>query len=293
MYMGKHEYGKRSANPNRKLIARTVPAIVEEQTWNKAQAVLKSNWLFGIRGAKNQYLLRGLVKCDLCNLTYIGLNALRPNGKRDFYYRCNGKHGARGLYGERGQRCPSKAINGDYLEQTIWSDVESFLRNPGSVIEQLKVRFERQDVDADRNRRALAKLERVIEQKAGERDRVVGLYRKGRIGDATMDVQMDQIQEEENALSQQIATLRGTLEGRDGSIVKLKSTEALLRELRACLDKPLSWEVKRRLVELLVEGVRINTTEKDGRSENSVAVTYRFPSVVDTCTDTGSSRPSA
>src|SRR6185369_15511249 len=132
---------------------------------------LKANWLFGVRGAKKQYLLRGLVKCELCNLTYIGLNTNRPSGRTDFYYRCNGKHGARGIYGEKGLRCPSKAINGDYLEKTIWADIESFLRNPGSIIEQLKARFDRQDVDADRNRRALARLERAMAQKAGERDR--------------------------------------------------------------------------------------------------------------------------
>jgi site-specific DNA recombinase len=119
MYMGRHEYGKRSANPNRKLITRAVPAIVGEQTWNKAQAVLKANWLFGVRSAKKQYLLRGLVKCELCNLTYIGLCSKRPSGRTDFYYRCNGKHGTRGIYGEKGLRCPSKAINGDYLEKTI------------------------------------------------------------------------------------------------------------------------------------------------------------------------------
>jgi site-specific DNA recombinase len=44
--------------------------------------------------------------------------------------RCNGKHGTRGIYGEKGQRCPSKDVNGDFLEQSVWADVEGFLRNP-------------------------------------------------------------------------------------------------------------------------------------------------------------------
>ena len=38
------------------------------------------------------YLLRGLIKCGLCGLTYVGVAANRPNGKREFYYRCNGAH---------------------------------------------------------------------------------------------------------------------------------------------------------------------------------------------------------
>jgi DNA invertase Pin-like site-specific DNA recombinase/DNA-binding HxlR family transcriptional regulator len=69
-YMGRHEYGKRSKTP-RATIVREVPAIVDEATWQKAQQVLKSHFLFGIRSTKHLYLLRGMAKCGLCGLTYI------------------------------------------------------------------------------------------------------------------------------------------------------------------------------------------------------------------------------
>jgi site-specific DNA recombinase len=79
-YRGLHEYGKRTSNKARKLIPRPVPAIVDEKTWSKAQETLRSNFLFGVRSTRNQYLLRGLAKCALCNLTYIGVAAVRPSG---------------------------------------------------------------------------------------------------------------------------------------------------------------------------------------------------------------------
>jgi len=60
-YRGLHEYGKRTANKARKLISRQVPAIVDEKTWDKAQKTLRDNFLFGVRGTRNQYLLRGLM----------------------------------------------------------------------------------------------------------------------------------------------------------------------------------------------------------------------------------------
>ena len=75
-----------------------------------AQATLKSNLLFSARSAKNKYLLRGLIKCGLCGLTYIGFAANRPNGKREFYYRCNGAHSP-AIYRPTG-RCQSKAVRG-------------------------------------------------------------------------------------------------------------------------------------------------------------------------------------
>lgn len=113
-YMGIHEFGKRAVK-KRPLISRPVPAIVAETTWNKAQQTLKVNFLFSARSAKNQYLLRGLIKCGLCGLTYVGVAANRPNGKREFYYRCNGAHSP-SVYTKLG-RCRAKAIRGDYLEE--------------------------------------------------------------------------------------------------------------------------------------------------------------------------------
>lgn len=77
-YMGEHHYGKRSRNLNRLLIEQSVPAIVTEEIWRKAQETLSSNVLFSKRNSKHQYLLRGLMKCGLCGLTFIGCAIRRP-----------------------------------------------------------------------------------------------------------------------------------------------------------------------------------------------------------------------
>ena len=58
---------------------------------------------------------------------------------------------------------------------------------------------------------------------------------------------------------------------------KLESTADLLRELNRRLDEPLTWEVQRQLVELLVEAVRVDTIETNGKRRSQVTVTYRFP----------------
>src|SRR5262249_51845101 len=79
-YMGVHSYGKRTTS-RRPVVTRAVPAIVTEETWKKAQANLKAHLLFSARSAKHKYLLRGLIKCKLCGLTYIGMLANRHNGR--------------------------------------------------------------------------------------------------------------------------------------------------------------------------------------------------------------------
>ena len=283
-YKGLHEFGKR-AKKKRELITRTVPAIVDAKTWDLAQANLQSHFLFGVRSTRNQYLLRGLMKCNLCNLTYIGVANTRPSGKREFYYRCNGTQGARGLYGKHGERCPSKGIQGAELEQMVWADVQEFLRQPSVVIEQLRARMRSDSNDSKKDRDRLIRLRGLLEGKAGERDKVVGLYRKGMLNDAELARQLDEIDKESAGLASQIEELELKQGGVDTNAAAVENAETLLTRLRDRLDQPMTYERKRQLVGLLVGGIRIDTIRTDEKRENVVTVTYRFPSAVETCTD--------
>lgn len=78
-YKGLHEYGKRSHCRDKELITREVPPIITEEIWTKAQEAPATNFLFGARNAKNRYLLRGVMKCGCCTLTFIGARAGRPS----------------------------------------------------------------------------------------------------------------------------------------------------------------------------------------------------------------------
>jgi transcriptional regulator with XRE-family HTH domain len=57
---------------------------------------------------------------------------------------------------------------------------------------------------------------------------------------------------------------------------QLKSAEGLLAMLRKRLDNPISPELRRRIVETLVEGIQADTVERWGVAQSSITVTYRF-----------------
>ena len=272
-YMGQHLYGKRSQNPNRKPIVRDVPAIVSEQVWQAAQRVLRFNRAVAKRNTRRTYLLRGLIKCGLCGLTYSGLTLQPP--QRDHYYCCNGRHGARGLYGLSGRKCPAKSLNGDYVERLVWADIESFLRNPGELVERLRERVAMQDGERQRREKDLDGVKARFEQKAAERDRVLGLFRRGRIDDATLDQQLDQINTEAFRLHAEIEASTRALAAGDRT-AQLQSAEELLASLRKRLDGPVPPELKRRIVEILVEKVQANTVERWGVPQSEIVITYRF-----------------
>ncbi len=275
LYKGQHVYGKRSRSPQRPKVTRTVPAIVSEDVWQRAQETLHRNFRFGKRNCWNQYLLRGLVKCGLCGLTYIGMTAKSRSGRQIAYYRCNGKHDTRGVYGELGKRCPSKDVQGEWLELAVWDEIEAMLRRPERALERLRKRLAAEQKQLAGRRRQLDGIQQTLIDKVQERDRVLGLYRKGRINEAAVDRQMQEIAEEEAALQAQIMELSRSLEG-DTEAVQLATAAAVLEQLRTRLDEPLNWELRRELIENLVERVRVDTREIKGNRVATITVTYRL-----------------
>ena len=231
-YMGEHLFGKRAKNRDRKVIVRRVQPIVSEEIWTAAQQVLQDNRIEATRNTRQPYLLRGLIKCGLCGLTFSGMRISRQN---DHYYRCNGRQQARGLYGIDGKKCPSRTLNGDYVERLVWADIESFLRNPGEILEKLRQRAAMQDGERQRRQKELDDLTARLQQKSTERQRVLALFRRGRIDDATLDQQLDQINTEAAELRTDIETATRALAAGDRT-AQLQSAESLLAMLRNQLD---------------------------------------------------------
>ena len=122
VYTGEHHYGRKTLK-QREIIIRQVPAIVEPETWDRAREALRHNQLTATRNAKRLYLLRGLITCGICGLSYTGTRGVPPHT----YYCCNGTRPPRAkVHG----RCPSKFIPAGQLEGAIWQDIRDFLQDP-------------------------------------------------------------------------------------------------------------------------------------------------------------------
>jgi site-specific DNA recombinase len=272
-YMGEHVFGKRSKNQARKRIVRPVPAIVSQEVWEAAQQVLRSNQIMAKRNRQHPYLLRGLIKCGLCGLTFSGITMGPP--QKDHYYRCNGRQFARGLYGNLGKKCPAKSLNGDYIERLVWADIDAFLRNPGELLERLRERFAAQDGERQSRQKELDSFKTRLEEKNAERDRMLGLFRRGRIDEASLDQHLDTIDAEAAGLQAEIETASRALSANNRA-AQLQSAESLLATLRQRLAGPISPELRRRIVEVLVEKVQADTVERWGVQHSEITITYRF-----------------
>jgi transcriptional regulator with XRE-family HTH domain len=101
------------------------------------------------------------------------------------------------------------------------------------------------------------------------------LFRRGRIDDTTLDEQLDLINRETTGIQEEIEVLTRALSSED-RLAQFRSAESLLATLRARLDSPISPELKRRLVEILVEKIEAHTVESWGVQQSEIKIIYRF-----------------
>jgi site-specific DNA recombinase len=146
------------------------------------------------------------------------------------------------------------------------------------VLEQLAEAQQGKADEGDRLADEIKRLDQAILAKANERDQVITWCRRGRISEADMDRQLDEIQAEEVGLKKELERLSGLARSAETASAQLKTAEQLLLDLNQKLDQPITWELKRQLVETLVEEIVVETLESNGKKEAIVHVSYRFGS---------------
>ena len=102
-----------------------VPAIVTEETFELAQALLAQNAHFAKRNTKRPTLLQGILVCRECGYGCYRTTT-RTTNKRIYYYRCIGSDNYRHL---GGRVCDSRPIRADELDRLVWGEVRRLLQD--------------------------------------------------------------------------------------------------------------------------------------------------------------------
>lgn len=138
-YMGEWEYGKRSKKRKPgETIHSTCPAIVTKEQFQNAQVVLRKNRLFKNIQPYRTYLLRGLITCANCGLTYSGnYSRLAPDKSIErLYYACNGRTQWRRLGKDK---CFGATLVASDIEDVVWDEIKTYCKHPEIAIEQLRL----------------------------------------------------------------------------------------------------------------------------------------------------------
>src|SRR5215212_8749148 len=128
--------GTHVVNAHKGPVERKVPAIVEPELREKALVRLEENKRYSGGKKSRKYLLRGLIRCAACDVSYVADPSGSSNGHRYYYY--SGQKRQKPAYHKRVKEHSCPRVNAEWIESLVWQDVRSFLENPGEVLQRVK-----------------------------------------------------------------------------------------------------------------------------------------------------------
>ena len=285
-YKGIHAWGKTKRTydddggkkvmpvPRDKWTTGPCPAIVNEEIWSAANAALPKNQIVAMAHAQNNYLLRGLIRCGVCGLTFSGAANKRPGGGKNYYYRCAASQRRYVRFGSsKAPRCTSCGVRGEGLEAAVWADIEGFLSKPGAVIRQLEEQMIAEGGEGRRVADEISDLENALARNVASRSNLVSLLTDGVITREDFKQQECRLAEKNAGIEQQLAKLRQLSAHAESRTVALGVARSYLETLKEMTRGGLSFEQRRQAASALVD--RVTVTAVAGQKPQ-VVVRYRF-----------------
>ncbi|HEX6269995.1 MAG TPA: recombinase family protein, partial [Anaerolineales bacterium] len=241
------------------ILVATIPALVTQEQFNLVQAKLAQNKSFAQRNNKtHQYLLRALVSCGICQLSCFA----RTVSKVDYgYYVCSGK--ARAVQCRREDKCLSRFIPAQQLDELVWQDLCEILMHPESIMHALERAqggcWLPQELQARREnlRRACVQIEQQL-------NRLTEAYLAGIIPLAEYERRRSELEQRMAGLEAQVNTLAVQTD-RQKELVGLTAsiTDFCTRVQQGLANA--TFEQRRQLVELLIDRVVVTNDEVEIR----------------------------
>src|SRR4051812_36599085 len=243
--------------PATEWISVPVPAVVDPALFDAVQEQLAENRRRSRQSARRaRFLLQGLLVCRLCGYAYYGkpISLCAGKGKRrDYaYYRCCGSD----AYRFGGQRvCTNLQVRTDRLDEGVWQEVESVLRNPQSIAAE----YERRLVAAHRSEASsdLAAIELQLAKLRRGMDRLIDSYTEGLIERREFEPRLTGFRQRIQGWEAQANAMRDeAAQRRTLSLIigRLEEFSNRVQDSLATAD----WQQRRELIRLLVKRIEID-----------------------------------
>jgi site-specific DNA recombinase len=222
------------------------PAIISQELFDAAQKQLKVNKDKATRNnTRNQYLLRGHIKCKQCGRAYVGgVTNKRANGSYGRLYRYLGKWKDRSPI----QLCHNKFWNADKLESLVWAELSNYLSDRDLILNEL----EKQRQDAGQVSVFEAELKRVERQlRAVDRDQhqLLQWALKG-FPENQVETENRRYNKARETLTAQKTNLETLLKDSQEAIINVPQLEGFIRDIQGKLPN-LDFEGKRLALDML------------------------------------------
>ncbi len=222
-------------------------AIVDEATWNRANAHLRHNGATGGKAVRNKHgaLLRGLIHCAACG--YAMTHSFTKKGKVLYrYYVCVNrlKKGA--------HACPNGKVSAHEAERQVVDRIREIGKDPkliAEVVRQARAQLDQHRTALEAEQRQLGKdLKR---ERASLRRLAAGHSRNGDVSDAA---RLAAIQERIETVERRVMTVARELESAKEQVIDERQVAAALSAFDSVWDALIPTE-QARILGLLTERI--------------------------------------
>jgi DNA invertase Pin-like site-specific DNA recombinase len=205
-----------------------VPALVDEDTFDRVQQRLADNKRFASRNSKVPSLLQGIAACSSCGYGYYRTSTTTSSGRKIYYYRCLGSDDYR--Y-QGGRVCQNKPVRADYADQVVWDHVTALLADPALIRAEIGKRLERART-SDPVTRKRGQLEQALAKTSTSVSAMVTAFSEQLITIDELRTRMPALRARETGLKDQIAALDARAADRDAYLRLAGDLEGFLAGLR-------------------------------------------------------------
>ena len=241
-----------------------VPALVSEESFARAQELLRENKIRSRRRTIAPSVVQGLVSCAKCGYAF-SRTSTQTSARKIHYYKCIGSDSWRKL---GGPVCDNRRfVRQELLDQIVWAEVIRLLEEPALLQQELDRRLAAAR-SSDPTRKHEQSLQRELIHVGKGIERIVSAYQEGLLSIEQLRERMPALRQREQTLRAELQAIADQTNDRAAFLRLAETLTAFLARLRSAAET-LSVTERQRIVRLLVKDVLVG--------EDTITIRHSIP----------------
>ena len=250
--------------PREEWIEIPVPALVSEESFARAQELLRENKMRSRRRTVAPSVVQGLVSCAKCGYAF-SRTSTQTSVRKLHYYKCIGSDSWRKL---GGPVCDNRRlIRQELLDQIVWAEVIRLLEEPALIEQELDRRLAAAR-SCDPTRKREQSLQRELTHVGKGIDRLLNAYQEGLLSIEQLRERMPLLRQRQQAFQTELQAIADQTGDRAALLRLAETLTAFLARLRSAAET-LSVTERQRIVRLLVKDVLVG--------EDTITIRHSIP----------------
>ena len=250
--------------PREEWIEIPVPALVSEESFARAQELLRENKVRSRRRTIAPSVVQGLVSCAKCGYAF-SRTSTQTSARKIHYYKCIGSDSWRKL---GGPVCDNRRlIRQELLDQIVWAEVIRLLEEPALIQQELDRRLAAAR-SSDPTRKREQSLQRELTHVGKGIERLLNAYQEGLLSIEQLRERVPVLRQRQQGLRAELQAIADQTNDRAAFLRLAETLTAFLARLRSAAET-LSVTERQRIVRLLVKDVLVG--------EDTITIRHSIP----------------